>query len=246
MTSERDWQSYRTLLARYAPNAIHEQYSYVDRLKELVEPGMTWLDAGCGHNVIAPWVNAADSIEDELLSRAKLVIGCDVDAVSLVKESPIRRVACNLEQLAFADQAFDLISCNMVVEHLQDPKKVFREFFRALKPGGKVLILTPNVHHWTMMISHLTPHWVHVWARKKLFGSSEEDVFPTVYRSNTPSALPTDLKEAGFKRVELELLASRPHLVGMGPLLFLEFILYEITLKLPKLREILCAVAYKD
>jgi ubiquinone/menaquinone biosynthesis C-methylase UbiE len=246
MPSEKAQQAYRKMLSRYAPSAVHEQYSYVNVLKEQLRPGMRWLDAGCGHNVIAPWLKEATATESELLSRADMVVGCDVDAVSLRKDSAIRRVACNLEQLAFATNTFDLISCNMVVEHLQDPGRVFGEFFRVLKPGGTAVIMTPNVLHWTMMLSHLTPQWFHVIMRKKLFGSDEDDVFPTVYRANTPSTLERKLREAGFNSVNVRLLASVPHLIGMGPLLYFEFLLHRLTVSMPKFREILCAVARKD
>lgn len=246
MPSDKAMQHYRRLLDRYAPTAIHEQYAYLEVVKELVRPGILWLDAGCGHNILQPWMKGAAETEKDLIDRASLVVGCDVDAVSLNKESRIRRIACNLEQLAFANEGFDLVTCNMVVEHLQNPEAVFREFFRVLKPGGKVVILTPNLFHWTMMLSHLTPHWFHVFARKRLFGSSEDDVFPTVYRSNTPSALPQKLTQAGFQIVDLRLLASVPHLIGMGPLLYFEFLLHRMTVSMPKTREILCAIATKE
>jgi ubiquinone/menaquinone biosynthesis C-methylase UbiE len=134
----------------------------------------------------------------------------------------------------------------MVVEHLQKPEQVFGEFFRVLKPGGTVVIMTPNVLHWTMMLSHLTPHSFHVFMRKKLFGSDEDDVFPTVYRANTPGTLDRKLREAGFNNVDVRLLASVPHLVGMGPLLYFEFLVHRLTVSMPKFREILCAVARKD
>src|SRR5260221_2263848 len=103
MPSEKSWENYRSLLARCAPGAVHEQYFYADTLKEMVKPNMVWLDAGCGHNILAPWIKDAPQLENQLLSTATTVVGCDVDPVSLNQESRIRRVACNLEQLSFAD-----------------------------------------------------------------------------------------------------------------------------------------------
>jgi SAM-dependent methyltransferase len=245
MPSEQAWKSYRRLLAKYAEGAKHEQYTYAATLAELVRPGITWLDAGCGHNVIAPWLKDSAKQQQILLSRPALVVGCDVDPVSLTKESPLHRVGCDLEALSFRDSSFDLISCNMVVEHLARPDAVFREFYRILRPGGTVLVLTPNLWHWTMLVSRLTPHWLHVMARKKIMGSDEDDVFPTLYRSNTPGSLRSGLGAAGFDPIEVRLLPSQPHLVGTGPLLYAEFAWYSLSLKVPLIREVLMAIATK-
>jgi ubiquinone/menaquinone biosynthesis C-methylase UbiE len=245
MATQKAWENYWRLLAKYAPTSVHEQAAYAASLQRLVTPGMEWLDAGCGHNVIAPWLKNSAPLEKELLGRARLVVGCDRDVVSLEKDSPIRRLACDLGDLPFRDESFDLVTCNMVVEHLEKPAEVFREFFRVLKGGGQVLILTPNLYHWSMLLSAMTPHMLHVMARKHLFGSEEEDVFPTLYRSNTPSAMRKHLQGAGFKHIDVELLSSQPHLVGMGPLLYLDFLFHRLTVSFPSLREILHVTARK-
>jgi len=39
-----------------------------------------------------------------------------------------------------ADQAYDLIVCNLVLEHIEDLSFIFSEAFRALDAGGKVFI----------------------------------------------------------------------------------------------------------
>lgn len=46
--------------------------------------------------------------------------------------------------LPIADASFDFIVSTEVIEHLENPRAVFREFYRLLKPGGKVLLTTPN------------------------------------------------------------------------------------------------------
>jgi ubiquinone/menaquinone biosynthesis C-methylase UbiE len=38
------------------------------------------------------------------------------------------------------DQAYDLIVCNLVLEHIEDLSFIFSEGFRVLEPGGKFLI----------------------------------------------------------------------------------------------------------
>ncbi|MGA8104235.1 MAG: class I SAM-dependent methyltransferase, partial [Candidatus Acidiferrales bacterium] len=107
--------------------AEHEQQFYLRMLQQYFRPGMRWLDAGCGHTLILPWLKNAAEIERRFLAEAGFVVGADVDPASLAAASSIRRVACNLETLSFETGTFDFITCNMVVEHLAKPEVVFRE-----------------------------------------------------------------------------------------------------------------------
>jgi demethylmenaquinone methyltransferase/2-methoxy-6-polyprenyl-1,4-benzoquinol methylase len=50
-------------------------------------------------------------------------------------------VAALGEALPFPDQSFDWLSMGYALRHLPDLLVTFREFWRVLKPGGKVLIL---------------------------------------------------------------------------------------------------------
>lgn len=39
---------------------------------------------------------------------------------------------------------FDVVICFQLIEHIQDDKTLLSEIFRVLKPGGKLLLTTPN------------------------------------------------------------------------------------------------------
>jgi 2-polyprenyl-3-methyl-5-hydroxy-6-metoxy-1,4-benzoquinol methylase len=48
------------------------------------------------------------------------------------------------EPLPVAGASFDAIISTEVIEHLENPRAVFREFRRVLKTGGVLLVTTPN------------------------------------------------------------------------------------------------------
>lgn len=49
----------------------------------------------------------------------------------------------NVEALSFPDGSFDLIICNHVLEHVNEPHAALAEFNRCLKPGGRLIAQTP-------------------------------------------------------------------------------------------------------
>lgn len=51
------------------------------------------------------------------------------------------------------DAAFDVIAAIEVIEHLENPRAVMRELFRMLRPGGTVVVTTPNNESWRSFIA---------------------------------------------------------------------------------------------
>ena len=52
------------------------------------------------------------------------------------------------ETLPLAENEFDLIWCSEVIEHLKNPAFTIAEFKRVLKPGGSLVMTTPNQKFW--------------------------------------------------------------------------------------------------
>jgi 2-polyprenyl-3-methyl-5-hydroxy-6-metoxy-1,4-benzoquinol methylase len=46
--------------------------------------------------------------------------------------------------LPLSNQSFDGIISTEVIEHLENPRAIFREFYRLLRPGGLLIVTTPN------------------------------------------------------------------------------------------------------
>ena len=49
----------------------------------------------------------------------------------------------DVQNLPFADNSFDLIICNHVLEHVFDEKKAIQELFRVLAKGGQAILQVP-------------------------------------------------------------------------------------------------------
>lgn len=70
-----------------------------------------------------------------------------------------RIFAGDLHDARFPDGFFDLVSLYHVIEHLTDPQATIDEIHRVLKPGGLLLLSTPNGGSWGTR-----------WFREKAFG----------------------------------------------------------------------------
>lgn len=57
--------------------------------------------------------------------------------------SPIADIHFDLHQAPFADNTFDVVFCNHVLEHVEDADQCMKELFRIMKPGGWGIFQVP-------------------------------------------------------------------------------------------------------
>ncbi|NIJ43792.1 putative SAM-dependent methyltransferase [Wenyingzhuangia heitensis] len=58
--------------------------------------------------------------------------------------SPLADVKADICDLPFADNSYDVIFCNHVLEHIADDTKAMSELYRVLKPGGWGIFQVPQ------------------------------------------------------------------------------------------------------
>lgn len=203
------------------PDLRYSQYVYEDILNERISGG-DWLDLGCGHHMLPEWRLAE---EKTLIAKAAHVIGLDYDFPSLVKHRTIgTKVQGSATELPFADSLFDLVTANMVVEHLDNPQVQFREVNRVLKPGGFFIFHTPNEYGHFSMMRKLVPGFAVKKLSKLLDGREAGDVFEVHYKANNQKAIGNLATETGFDTEEIRMVSSDAVFAVVPPLAIAELL----------------------
>jgi 2-polyprenyl-3-methyl-5-hydroxy-6-metoxy-1,4-benzoquinol methylase len=219
------------LQRRMLPSLRWNQEIWGETIKRRLTPSVRWLDAGCGWR---PLAENLDSLENELVNLAGTTVGVDLDFSHLRKHINISwRVCASIGSLPFPDESFDLITCNMVVEHLPTPLPVFLEASRVLAPGGVLMVHTPNTRNYLVLANILA---------KKLLprsvvlalvndGRATDDIYPTYYRANNASALRKLGQSVNLRPDSVRFLTHpQPYSAFFAPAAFFELLLMRATM----------------
>ncbi|NEB75947.1 class I SAM-dependent methyltransferase, partial [Streptomyces sp. SID14478] len=160
----------------------------------------TVLDVGCGDGTAAR--TAA-----RLLSGHRL-IGVDWS------QDALRRAATRVPHvvrgeltdhgLPFRDGAADAVLLSEVIEHLVDPDAALDEIRRVLRPGGHLMLSTPNLAAWynrALLLAGVQPVFSEV-SLRAIHGRPGSEVVGHL-RLYTPRALRQFVAAAGFEVVGL-------------------------------------------
>lgn len=126
-----------------APTFQHHLARY-EFLLPLVRSTDQILETGCG----------AGYGSHMLSERARSVVAIDYSPAALAYarerfHAPnLSHLLMNCHRLAFADESFDLVVSFEVFEHLEAPKEYLAECRRVLRPGGRLVLSTPNRSSW--------------------------------------------------------------------------------------------------
>jgi SAM-dependent methyltransferase len=76
----------------------------------------------------------------------KIGIDFDIEALRIARGKGFTVANVDVQLgLPFRDGSFTSIDCQHVIEHVESPLALMKECHRVLKPGGKAVMVTPNV-----------------------------------------------------------------------------------------------------
>ena len=114
------------------------------------------LEVGCGAGNLLVQAAVPESypVALDLSMQALTFVRSRLEAAR-VGEKALGDFACTQavgDSLPLADASFDCILISEVIEHLEAPQVSLREAVRVLRPGGRLLITTPNYRSfWPLM-----------------------------------------------------------------------------------------------
>lgn len=174
---------------------------FYSRINAVITCDALLVDFGCGRGAY---------LDDPVVFRRNLrnfrgrvakVIGLDVDPAA--NSNPTLdefRLLSPDREWPLVEESVDLVLCDCVLEHLQQPTWFFSEAQRTLKPGGYLFIATTNILSYVGFAARLVSNRFHSRILARLQPERrEQDVFPTVYRCNTIPAIRKQMTLHGFR-----------------------------------------------
>jgi 2-polyprenyl-3-methyl-5-hydroxy-6-metoxy-1,4-benzoquinol methylase len=176
----------------YAPweeQRNHRDQIWKERMRRVEafqrSPG-TLLDVGCGNGA---FLRVAQSC-------GWTVTGTELSPQAVRSLNGLSVIGGELWEAGLGDRAFDVVTCWHVIEHAADPRRVLEEMYRVLRPGGWLVLATPNIDDHLFRVAYRLARgrW------PTLYEDDERELHLFFFSGRTLSRLVT---AAGFRVVEL-------------------------------------------
>lgn len=69
---------------------------------------------------------------------------CEKSDSPMLRDIKVRYADIETESFPFDAQMFDIVFSKSIIEHLFNPENFMKECHRVLKPGGRIIIMTPD------------------------------------------------------------------------------------------------------
>jgi len=186
---------------------------FFTRVNALLEPEGRAIDLGCGRGAYQEDHCKTRRDQRVLQGKCKHVIGLDLDedAASNPYMDEFHLLESPSADWPVEDGSVQLIVCDHVMEHVEDPQHLLAEAFRVLQPGGYLCIRTPNRWGYVALIATLVPRRL----QKRVIGIAQrtrksEDVFPVQYRCNSRRRMRKMMLRAGFSEAVVRPVEGEP------------------------------------
>ncbi len=125
-------------------------------IKLISKTGITqnkkWLDVGCGVGILVSAASEMGIYAQGVEPSKKLADNAKNNGLNVFHGT--------LDTLNFNNSSFDIVSLIDVIEHVDNPNEIIAQCVRLLKPGGRLLISTPDSQ--SIFAKILKSNWWHV------------------------------------------------------------------------------------
>jgi len=161
--------------------------------------------------------------------EAAKVVGADIDPEVLENPEVDEAVLIRDGLLPMDDETFDVVVCDYVFEHVEEPVGFLTEARRVLKTGGVLFFRTPNKAHYVSLIARFSPHWFHDmaanWSRGMNNGAHEP--YPTYHRLSSFRGIKSIAIKTGYRDMEFRFFEAEPSYLKFSTVPFLAGVAYE-------------------
>lgn len=125
-----------------ANNVTYQRCQFAYEYAKPFIVGKRVLDVGCGL-AYGTALMAESALDIIGLDYDQLTIDDNQKRYSAIKNLSFKRG--EIPPLPFEDNSFDVVTAFQFIEHIERRKEFMKECLRVLKPGGRMMVTTPNV-----------------------------------------------------------------------------------------------------
>jgi SAM-dependent methyltransferase len=190
-----------------------EDIAFQANLYESSNPTRRWL-----HNARREWItHALYQVARDKAAYLEIGIGCGIYTQLMAKRGPVTAVDINSAFVSAANQlhnvsariaditttsfepTHDIALCSEVIEHVPDSPSALRNIFASLKPGGYLILTTPNSYSTMELAARLLAFGPVVKLARAIYGESVDDLGHI--NRLTQGQLRSQIDAAGFELV---------------------------------------------
>lgn len=203
-----------------------EDIAFQSNLYESSNPTRRWL-----HNVRREWIfQTIDQLRMSSATFLEVGIGCGIYTGWLAKRGHVMALDINESFVAAANQiqnveaqvaditttgfapVHDIALCSEVLEHVPDSAAALKHIYASLRPGGYLVLTTPNSYSTVELTARLLAYGPIVKLARKIYGESVDDLGHI--NRMTHSQLRAQIDAAGFTVVRQTDLALYLPVIG--------------------------------